>query len=620
MGEKLEILKGVTAEYGTKVYDNGINFCISASSFKTLELCIFNKEHRLRKKIDLKPYRALGEVYSVFIKGIDPGEICYTYEKDGKPADDIYAKNALRLRKWGESKKNGKINLNRPYTNTFDWKDDSQLELDCNDIVAYEVHVRGYTKDASSKVVHRGTFLGLTERIDYFKRLAVNQLVLMPAYDFDEVDVLKNSPFLKKNEPSERINFWGFKEARYFMPKPEYAFGDDFVNEFKGMVYMMHEAGIEVIMRFYFPENINRSLILPCLRYWIAEYHIDGFFLMGNDLPIEMIATDGLLNRTKLYYDHFDRDSIFKKKYEHVNGNLVQADSSFMIKARKFLKSDDDTMAVFMDQSRCNPSDIKRLNYIGNYEGFTLNDLVSYELKHNEANGENNTDGSDYNYSWNCGAEGMSRKKVVRELRIKQMKNALIMLFLSRGIPMLHGGDEFLNSQGGNNNPYCQDNEIGWVKFRSNKEITEFRSFVEKLIALRKEHPILHMRQEPKLMDSKSCGYPDISYHGEAAWYPKFFGHIKNIGVMYCGLYASRPDGSNDDFFYVAYNMHWEDHKYALPKLPEGLKWNMVISSDENSSLEYEEKLEKIQEQISIHQRTIVILKSVGNIIKQKRK
>ncbi|MCR4741195.1 MAG: hypothetical protein K5886_13170 [Lachnospiraceae bacterium] len=615
---QLTVSKGVNYEYGAKISEAGINFCFASSCSRTLFLCIYDKNDRLAEKIDLLPYRAFGNVFSVLVSGMDPEDLSYTYEEDGKISPDLYAKNAKRLRKWGESRQNGGINPNKVCIPDFDWKGDEPLKTDLVDITAYDLHVRGFTKHPSSGVRHKGTYLGLKEKTDYLNDLGINQIILMPSYDFDEIDERTDRAFLREGEEDIRINYWGFKKACYFMPKPEYSYSDDFVNEFKDMVLSMHRAGIEVIMRFYFPGCVNRNMIIPCLKYWVTDYHIDGFLLMGEDIPVELIITEPLLFQTKIYYDGFEAGRINNKKGIY-NKNLADAGRDFMTVTRRFLKSDEDMLPVFTELNRKNPADIRQLNFVTTYEGFSLNDLVSYDYKHNEDNNENNIDGTDYNYSWNCGQEGMSRKKAVKQLRLKQMKNAMMMLMFSRGIPVILGGDEFMNTRNGNNNPYCQDNAISYLKWKNNKETGEFREFVKKLIRLRKDHPILHMCHEPGLLDTLSCGYPDLSYHAEAAWYPKFYNYVRNIGMMYCGLYAKRSDGSDDDFFYIAYNMHWEEHEYALPRLPDGLKWKAVLTSEEDVSV-YEEKLRENSESITAGPRSVLLLMSIKDTAKKPGK
>ena len=220
---------------------------------------------------------------------------------------------------------------------------------------------------------------------------------------------------------------------------------------------------------------------------------------------------------------------------------------------------------------------------MSNYYGMTLKDMVSYDYKHNEDNGEANKDGNSYNCSWNCGEEGNTRKKKVLDLRMRQIKNAMCMLLISQSTPLIFMGDEFGNSQQGNNNPYCQDNRITWLDWTNMEKNREIFEFWKELIQLRQSHPILRPCAEFKIMDYISCGYPDLSYHGQSAWRPQTDYNSRHIGIMYCGKYAKRDRVADDDFFYVAMNMHWEPHELALPKLPKGLVWSICVKTCENT-------------------------------------
>ncbi|MCR5791330.1 MAG: hypothetical protein K6G83_15715 [Lachnospiraceae bacterium] len=614
-----QIQEGVSFESGAvSISKNSVNFCFAAAEYKTLFLCLYDLSGKQLLRVDLAKYHAFGCVYSVLIQPLDSHAFYYTIEKDGKICIDPYVKNCRRLRKWGEPVRKGHIDPAMVYDRVYDWEGDRPLRLDTNDLIAYELHVRGFTKHSSAKVTHRGTYLGLIERLPYIRELGVTQIVLMPAYFFYEFDeesrlIYTEAPgdSASGQETGEKMNYWGFKNACYFMPKPEYAASDDFVREFKDMVKAFHRAGIEIVMRFYFPKEVNRNRIIPCLQHWVKEYHIDGFLLMGEALPIGLIVTDDILYDTRIYYQYFDRnDSFFSAGALKRNLCLAVCNRDYMNTARRFVKSDEDMLNAFIYAQSDNPADIRRINYVTTYEGFTLNDLVSYDYKHNENNGEENRDGENYNYSWNCGVEGVSRKKQINELRLKQMKNILVMLFMARGIPMLPAGDECMNSQDGNNNPYCQDNPVSWVNWRDTALPKELHAFVRELIAFRKAHPIVHMCHEPKLMDSLSCGYPDLSYHAEQAWYPKLANHIRHIGMLYCGKYAKREDGSDDDFIYIAYNMHWETHSFALVKLPKGLSWEAVLCTDKLTLEEINRALAENSDFAEVPPRSVMILKS----------
>lgn len=246
---------------------------------------------------------------------------------------------------------------------------------------------------------------------------------------------------------------------------------------------------------------------------------------------------------------------------------------------RRFLKGDEDQINSFQYYVKKNPAGCGTIQYMANHDGFTLADLVSYDYRHNEENGEANRDGTGYNYSWNCGAEGPTRRTAILELRRRQMRNAVLLLMLSQGTPLLLGGDEFGNSQGGNNNAYCQDNATGWTDWSSARKFAGFTEFVKSVIRFRKAHPILHMPCELRATDYRSLGWPEISFHSERAWYANQENTCREIGVLYCGAYARKEDGSPDDFLYVIYNMHWSDHVFALPDLPEELRWHLAVDS-----------------------------------------
>ena len=429
------IKNGVSYEFGAVESGAGVNFCFAASLCRTLFLCVYNLDGQLLLRVDLLQYHAFGNVYSVYIEPITHREIYYTIEKDGRIYIDPDLKNVKKLRKWGEIRRKGHIDPAMVYDREYDWEGDAPLKLDFNDVIAYELHVRGFTKHPSSKVEHRGTYRGVVEKLSYLKELGVTQLVLMPSYFFYEFDTDRNplSPDVvyspnPDEKSKERLNYWGFKDACFFMPKPEYSFSDDFVREFKDMVKSFHRAGIEIVMRFYFPDSVNRNIIIPCLEHWVKEYHIDGFLLMGSDLPLELIITNDVLFDTKIYYDYFDKSSVAFSGKLRINRSLASVNRDYQNVARRYLKSDEDMLNAFIRVQSENPADIKRINYVTTYEGFTLNDLVSYDYKHNEDNNWNNTDGANDNLSWNCGFEGETTDKEVVTLRNRMVRNAFAVL------------------------------------------------------------------------------------------------------------------------------------------------------------------------------------------------
>ena len=448
------------------------------------------------------------------------------------------------------------------------------------DMVIYKVHVRGYTMQKNSKVKKKGTFRGLQEKIPYFRELGITSLELMPAYEFQEYPLRQEKAvrYQPASPAPEKLNYWGYAPGDYFAPKTSYCAGKDPGREVKDLVEALHEAGMECLMDFYFPGEIRPDLTLQVLRFWIREYRVDGFVLLGDGVRMEYLAKDPMLADVKFFCPGCDIRQIYGNRLPQKK-QIGEYNCGFQDAMRRFLKGDEDQINSFQYYVKKNPAGCGTIQYMANHDGFTLADLVSYDYRHNEENGEANRDGTGYNYSWNCGAEGPTRRTAILELRRRQMRNAVLLLMLSQGTPLLLGGDEFGNSQGGNNNAYCQDNATGWTDWSSARKFAGFTEFVKSVIRFRKAHPILHMPCELRATDYRSLGWPEISFHSERAWYANQENTCREIGVLYCGAYARKEDGSPDDFLYVIYNMHWSDHVFALPDLPEELRWHLAVDS-----------------------------------------
>ena len=414
----------------------------------------------------------------------------------------------------------------------------------------------------------------------------------MPVTEFDEIMMSASGSGFHdaKPEPTGYLNYWGYGPSYLYAVKSAYASHGEMSAEceFKTLVKELHKAGIECIPEIYFTGKELPGEILSVLRYWAEEYHVDGFHLSGFP-DLSLAAEDPFLRRTKLFAENWNEVMNRRPKQGYITPgdgvvsveekNLAEYNMQFMEDMRRFLKGDEGMLSAFEFRNRRNPMEYAVINYMANTNGFTLMDTVSYDRKHNEKNGEENRDGSDYNYSWNCGAEGPTRKKKIVELRKQLLKNAYLILFLSQGVPLLMAGDEFGNSQDGNNNAYCQDNAVSWLNWKLLETHKDQVDFVKRLIAFRKSHKMFHMDREPRIMDYKSCGRPDVSYHGENAWKPEFENFRRQFGILYWGAYAKRPDGTDDANFYVAYNMHWEPHMFGLPHLPKGARWRVICST-----------------------------------------
>lgn len=574
--------------------DGGIHVSAVAAA-KACSLLLFVKEDKNGKEARFREVRnipfpeegKIGHVWSMTLNGAFD-DLYYAFEADGKRFSDPYGRSFAGRERWGRLSHAKRLLLSPVAEPEFDWQGDGPLHIPYEDCIVYRAHVRGLTKHASSGTEHRGTFRGVVDKIPYFKELGITTLELLPPVEFQEVMMPENvegNPY-GTSEPTGRLNYWGYAKAGMFAPKASYADpGTNPVTEFKYMVRELHKAGLEVVPELYFSGREVPEFVLETVRFWVREYHVDGIHLTGY-APTVLLATDPYLAGTKLWALSWEAEKPAAGEKKH----LGEYNDGFLIDMRRALKGDEEQMSSLIYRNRRNPAETGVLNFMAGTNGFTMMDMVSYDQKHNEANGENNRDGSDYNYSWNCGAEGHVRKKKIQELRSRQLRNAMLLLFLSQGTPVLLAGDEFGNSQNGNNNAYCQDNEISWLNWNLNKWDQALLDFVKHVIAFRKAHPVFHMEQEPRVMDYLACGHPDISYHGVNAWQPEFENFRRQIGILYCGAYAKKPNGENDDFFFVIFNMHWEPHSFALPNLPKNLVWSLAFDTSDSAAGGYYEE------------------------------
>lgn len=580
---------------GVRKVGEKTQFTVAVKNGKKLKIHLYKKDNQEEKiTIELTEKYRIGDIFSVLVDKLVMENYEYLFEVDGKEFIDPYAKIIVGRKQFGKLVRQSRKIKGAVVLENFDWEGDKPIGLSYTDMILYRLHIRGFTKHISSQVEHRGTFLGLEEKINYLLELGINAIEFMPIYEFNEI--LKEEtygigdsrftpyPEEKKSEKtSYRVNYWGYsKECNYFAPKTSYAADSkNPVFELKHMIKTLHQNGIEAIMEICFAEGSNQYLIMDCLRYWVLEYHIDGFRINDNIVPVDIIAADPMFSHIKLFTTSWNLKKIYSDSFIPDYCNLAEYNDGFLVDIRRYLKGDEGQVNSFLYRFKYNPARKAVINYITNTNGFTLMDLVSYDIKHNEANGEQGHDGTEFNYSWNCGIEGKTRRKSVLALRKKQVKNALLMLFLSQGTPLLLSGDEFGNSQNGNNNAYCQDNYVSWLNWGNLNTNKEIYQFTRKLISIRKSHKIFHMPNEFRMADYISCGYPDISFHGTKSWYPDFSNYSRVLGVMLCGKYAKIDRKTEDKYFYLAFNMHWEVHRYELPKLPSNMEWKLFINSSE---------------------------------------
>lgn len=647
---KFNISKGNPTFPGANYVNGGINFSINAPNAFECKINIYDKHGKLYDCIKLDKSSKTGNIFSVFVDKFDVELYCYTYEIMGNVFVDPYAKRICGREIWGKPINKKKTDIIRAlvYKDDFDWKDDRRPHIPYEDAIFYKAHLRGFTKHKSSKVDCKGTFKGFAQKADYLRELGITSVILMPVYEFDEiiydkylfgpeeVTFIEYDKFLQEQQQQEdpvvkhyerlksskgiipyKINYWGYgmDNCYYFAPKTSYAYEpENAVNEFKMLVSRLHSLGIECIMEFNFKEGVDKQFVYECFRFWTLEYHIDGFKFNSNSINGEFIAADPILGDVKLICEGWNENAIYGSAAP-VMRNLAMMNDDYMINIRKFLKGDEEQAGDFAYKFRRNPDRVGIINYLTNSNGFTLNDLFSYDVKHNEANGELGNDGTDYNYSWNCGVEGKTRKHKVLQLRRKQFRNAFTLLLLSQGSPMILAGDEFLNSQSGNNNAYCQDNETTWLNWNMTGLAKENLEFVKNIISIRKNHRIFHTRKEMRIMDYVSVGCPDMSYHGTKAWYPEFSMYSRTLGILLYGKYAgARPDSS----FYIAINMHWEDHKFDLPKLPDNELWECIVDCGAGGTAEQENITDIEDCNYDVKARDVVVFMSKDNPDKGK--
>ncbi|GGJ52073.1 glycogen debranching protein GlgX [Deinococcus roseus] len=652
------IRAGKPLPFGATLVPNGVNFSVYSAHATACTLVIFDKGDPTPKvEIPFPHEFKIGNVFSMLVFDLDPETLEYGYRMDGPwdPAQghrfdpskilcDPYARVISGRDVWGQKPDWDNIypHRSRLSFDDFDWEDDKQLETPSEDLIVYEMHVRGFTRHGSSGVKFPGTFVGIREKLPYLKKLGVNAIELMPIFEFDEFEHSHTDP---ETGEIDHLNYWGYSTLGFFAPKAGYAATGKRgmqVDELKALIKACHKMGIEVILDVVFnhtaegneqgptlslkgldnqtyymltPEgyyfnfsgtgntiNCNhpvvRNMVLDCLRYWVSEYHIDGFRFdlaailgraqdgspLANPPLLESLAHDPILARTKLIAEAWDAGGLYQVGSFPAYGRWGEWNGKFRDTIRKFLKGEAGEVGEMAMRIQGSPDlyssrgPTASINFITAHDGFTLYDSVSYNEKHNLANGENNNDGANDNNSWNCGAEGETDDPWINALRQRQVKNALAMMLTSQGIPMILMGDEIGRTQHGNNNTYCHDNDLNWMDWGLVEKNKDLLQFVQHVAAFRHRHPVLRNRWHLSGRDYVGSGYPDISFHGERAWSPDWSSESRTLAFMLCGKHA-RGGTVQDDYIYVAMNMHWEDHAFELPYLAQGLQWHVFANT-----------------------------------------
>lgn len=581
----LTVKEGNYLTLGAKVAKNQITFTFEGEKEDVCRVVLIHKTTKEKEYIAVSEEFCMGSLRSITVSGINPQEYNYLYEINGKEQLDPYATVIVGREVWNdESRKEDKFKLAAGFDGVaFPWGDDKNPEILKSDMIMYKLHVRGFTMGQKTAGKAKGTFQAVKNKIPYLKDLGVTTVELMPMYEFEEMPIPKEMevPDYVKWQPEaedmiqpvvletevKNINYWGYGEGNYFAVKASYASEPTKANvEFKRLVKALHDNGMECVMEMFFPENTNHNLIMDVLHFWVREYHVDGFHLIGSSLPITSIVQDPVLSRTKIFTEDFGGQYDVRRKYK----NLYVYKEEYQYAVRQLINHYDCDIREFANQQRKQGERYGYVNFVASNNGFTLADCFMYNDKHNEANGEENRDGNDYNLTNNFGVEGPTRKKFINEIRRNRMRMAFTMLMFAQGVPLIMAGDEFGNTQEGNNNAYCQDNEIGWVNWSQFAKYKEDREFLKALIAFRKEHGIITKDEPFRFNDYRTMGAPEFSYHGENAWISQLDPGRRSLGMLYCGAYAK--DGQSKEDIYVGYNFYSEDVKLALPILNQK-KW-----------------------------------------------
>ncbi len=638
---------------GTMVLAFGVNFTIHTHGGTSCELLLFHRgEEEPYAVLPFPDEYKIGDVYSMIVYDLDIEDFEYAYRIDG-PYDpkrgllfdkekillDPYARAVAGRRSWSEEKKGGYHA--RVVRNTFDWGEMPQSSRELNELIIYELHVRGFTKHESSGVKHKGTFAGLKEKIPYLKELGINAVELMPIFEFDE------NMSVREVNGQRLFDYWGYNTVCFFAPNANYTAADEFNHEgreLRELIKALHDNGIEVILDVVFnhtaegnemgpsfcfkgldnnvyymltPDGnyynfsgcgntlncnhpIVQQMILECLRYWTVSYRVDGFRFdlasilgrnedgspMNNPPLLRTLAYDPVLSRVKLIAEAWDAGGMYQVGSFPASMRWAEWNGRYRDSVRSFLKGDfsvswdaawriagsgdlygeysQDSSGAYAGYNSC-------INFLTCHDGFTLYDLYSYNEKHNEGNGWNNTDGSNDNRSWNCGAEGETNDPDVLKLRFQMIRNACAVLLASRGAPMFFAGDEFGNTQYGNNNCYCQDNEISWLDWRlleKNRDLFEFFKF---MIAYRKKHPVIRNK-----LPNAVCGMEPIHAHDVAAERTQLPRDARTFAISFAGYDTAKGE---DDIVYIALNAYWEDVVITLPYLNGALSWYLSVNT-----------------------------------------
>lgn len=716
-----EVWLGLPYPLGAACGKDGTNFAVFSENSDAAELLLFDHPNQTEPSAVIKMSERTDGVWHCFLPGVGSGQL-YAYRVHG-PYDpesgqrfngaklliDPYAKAISGKINWGpemfsypvgqgdDLQKDDRDNASGipkcvVVDSAFDWEDDMLLCTPLHSSIIYEVHVKGFSQQCPHIPEElRGTYAGLGSpfAIDYFKKLGVTAVELLPVHHFVNDEYLENKGL---------TNYWGYNSIGYFAPHAAYSgcgsLGGQ-VMEFKQMVKSLHSAGIEVILdvvynhtgegnhlgptlsfrgvdnaayyrlvadnpRYYMDytgcgNSLNMrhprvlQLLMDSLRYWVLEMHVDGFrFDLASTLARELhevdrlsaffdvIHQDPIISQVKLIAEPWD---VGEGGYQVGNFPVLWAEwnGKYRDGVRSYWKGDEGRIAEFASRltgsSDLYQHDGKRpyasINFISAHDGFTLQDLVSYNDKHNEANGEDNQDGDNNNLSWNCGTEGATDNPDVLALRRRQKRNFLTTLLLSQGVPMISGGDELGRTQQGNNNAYCQDNPISWYDWNIGDEGKTLLEFVTRLIEFRKRHPIF---RRPKFFQGRPIrggGIKDVMWFNASGremndeeWTNGF---ARSLGVLLNGRTIDVRDHAGnpirDDTYLFFFNAHHESVEFTLPILTRHrVRWALVIDTREEEGFVKEEPIYHSKAPFEVAPRSLAVFRWASAEAARKRR
>lgn len=640
------VSRGASRPYGASLFRDGINFSIFSKNATTATLVLIDQSDGAECEIQLDPtVHKTGDVWHILVRGVELDQVAYGWRFDRLPNNnplihrfdpsvlllDPYAEALAGGEKWGLEHASSQRLCILP-SQSFHWDHDQPLNIPLVDSVIYEMHVRGFTIHESSQVIKKGTFLGLTEKIPYLKKLGITAVELLPVNEFEEADTDRYNPFLG----TSLVNLWGYQPLNFFAPKASYAsqpVNGGAVREFKEMVKTFHQAGIEVILDVVFNHScegdergptksfrgidnsvyyiidpvtgyytnfsgcgntmncnhpVVRRMISDALQYWVTEMHIDGFrfdlasilgrgqdgSVLANPPLLEELANEPVLAHTKLIAEAWDAAGLYQVGTFPSWGRWAEWNGHFRDDVRRFFRGDNGTVSAFATRLMGSPDlyftsarePYHSINFVTCHDGFTMNDLVSYNEKHNEANGEENRDGANENLSWNHGVEGPTDDEAINALRLRQHKNFAAVLLLSQGVPMILAGDEMCRTQLGNNNAYCQDNEISWIDWSLAEKNAGMFRFFQKLIAFRKTSNLVRRK-------TYNSGLK-IKWHGVKTDVPDWGEHSHSIALELCDAH---------EHLFLIFNAYWDDLVFELPSLPPEKKWKRLLDTSMES-------------------------------------